>query len=306
LELKGVYYTLVNSPGSHCERQWTQSIRSLRFFNREITVWLLLFNGATAELVQEAERQNVFVEYLGPYADFLQRFHPHGSVLALYPTLQKFVTLTHLPLQDLTQLLYLDCDTFFFDDVNLLFSEYCTDQWYAREEPMTRRSHYDCNPEHVNEELLLRIAQCEGLRPVFPFNTGVFLLNHGIWERLENLRAPYLALAWRLLCGWELNQYIRSERDTLIQRAVIGALTDCDRIRVLPYPSTNSWLLDEVALWLALGSLSDFSLSTLSRTHVPQGGEFAEMLAARRRCIVAHYFTRQEQDFFSAVPTLAA
>lgn len=304
--MKGVYYTLVNSPGSHCERQWTQSIRSLRLFNREIPVWLLLFNGATAELVQEAERQNVFVEYLGPYPDFLQKFHPRGSVLALYPTLQKFVSLTHLPLQDLTQLLYLDCDTFFFDDVNMLFSEYCTDQMYAREEPMTRRSHYGCNAEHVNEELLLRIAQCEGLRPVLPFNTGIFLLNHGIWEKLETLRAEYLSLAWRLLCGWELNPYSRSERDPLIQRAVIAALTDFDRTHVLPYPSTNSWLLDEVALWLALGNLPKFSVSTLSRFHVAQGSEFAELLASRQRCIVAHYYTRQEQDFFSAVPTLAA
>src|SRR5271169_1590901 len=111
-----VYYALANSPGANREGQWIQSVRSLRMYNQEIPVWLLLFNGATAELLHEADRLNVHLHFLGDYGEFMQRAHARGSVLALYPTFQKFVALTHVPSHDLSQLLYLDNDTFFFDD----------------------------------------------------------------------------------------------------------------------------------------------------------------------------------------------
>jgi hypothetical protein len=45
-----VYYSLANAPDAGREKQWTQSIRSLRAYNPVIAVWLFLFNGATAEL----------------------------------------------------------------------------------------------------------------------------------------------------------------------------------------------------------------------------------------------------------------
>jgi hypothetical protein len=259
-----VYYSLSNAPDAGREKQWTQSIRSLRRYNPTITVWLFLFNGATAELLREAEHQHVHVHYLGDYGEFFRQTHGRGSVLALYPTFHKFLVLAHAPLNDLTQVLYLDCDTAFFDNVDRLFDLYSALPWYAREEPASRRSHFAYDPNHIDEDLLEHIARSENLQYVPPFNSGVCLLNHGIWHDLVRLQIPYLDLAWRLLCGREFNGH-------------------------------------NIALWLALGRLPEFSLGTFARSDVPQGGEFHDVLRSRRRCILAHYFSGTESEFFDAV-----
>ncbi len=224
-----VYYSLANVPDDSRERQWVQSIRSLRLRNRTIPVWLLIFNGASRDLLSEAERQNVRVRSLGDYGDFLQRAHPRGSVLSLYPTFHKFLALENLPLQDLTQLLYLDCDTFFFDDVNFLFDQHATSDWYAREEPGSVRSPFGSNPNHVDEMLLGYIARSENLHSISPFNSGVCLMNHGIWRGLIGLRDIYLSLAWRLLCGRELSGHDYELHDPRIRPAVMDAMTQADR-----------------------------------------------------------------------------
>lgn len=297
-----VYYSLANAPDAGREKQWMQSIRSLRRYSRAIRVWLFLFNGATAELLHEAERQDVHVHYLGDYGEYFRQTHGRGAVLALYPTFHKFLVLAHAPLHDVSQVLYLDCDTFFFDNVDFLFEQYSAHPWYAREEPSSRRSHFQYDPKHIHEDLLEHIARCEGLRHVLPFNSGVCLLNHGVWHDLERLRIPYLDLAWRLLCGRELSGHNGGlVHDPEIQQAVMNTVTDLDRVHALPYPSHNTWIIEQIALWLALGHLPDFSLGTFSRSDVPQGGEFHEALRSRRRSILAHYYSGTESEFFEAV-----
>ena len=298
-----VYYSLANFPDDSRERQWIQSIRSLRRYNPAIPVWLLLFNGASPELLGEAEQRGVRVQLLGDYAGFLQRAHAHGSILALYPTFHKFLALEHLPLQSLDQLLYLDCDTFFFNDVNLLFDEHSTDDWYAREETRSMRSQLGYNPNHVDELLLQYIARSEGLRYVAPFNSGVCLLNRGIWDKLSGLRDTYLGLAWRLLCGRELGGREYNLHDPRIHPAVMEAITDSDRAAALPYPSANDWIIEQIALWLALGRLPNFSLGTLSSEQASQGGEFETAPAPQQR-VLAHYFSAAEKEFFSTVSAI--
>jgi len=300
-----VYYSLAIASDQSRDHQWIQSIRSLRIHNRTIPVWLFLFNGASDELLHEAERQNVQVQFLGDYADFLQRAHARGSILALYPTFHKFLALPNLPLQRLTQVLYLDCDTFFFDDVSLLFEASATHDLYAREEPRSLRSAHRHNPKHIDELLLRYIAEKEGLRYVPPFNSGVCVLNHGIWDSLIGLRDTYLGLAWRLLCGRELSGHTFELSDPRIRPAVMGAIADADRSNALPYPSANEWIVEQIALWLTLGHLPHFSLGTLSAEQVPQGGEFETMLDSNRRCVVAHYFSGCEEEFFASVGRLA-
>lgn len=301
-----VYYSLANPPDGSREQQWIQSVRSLRIHNQSIPVWLFLFNAASDELLHEAERQNVHVQFLGDYEEFLQRAHPRGSILAFYPTFHKFLVLPNLPLRSVTQLLYLDCDTFFFDDVNLLFEASTTRDLYAREEPRSLRSPHRHNPKHIDEALLKYIAEKEGLRYVLPFNSGVCVLNHGIWDSLVALRQTYLDLAWRLLCGRELSGHDYELADPRIRPAVIEVASNTDRSMALPYPSANDWIIEQIALWLALGHLPHFSLGTLSAEQVAQGGEFETMLDSQQRSVVAHYFSGGEQQFFSLVPALAA
>jgi hypothetical protein len=299
-----IYYSLANTPGNRCERQWIYSIRSLRCYNARIPVWLFLFNGASAELVQEAERWGVHVLYLGNYDEYLKQAHTHGSVLALYPTFHKFLTLGHAPFESVTQILYLDCDTFFFGDAEALFEQNQESDWYAREEPMSRRSHYRYNPTHIDENLLGQIAQHEGLRRVAPFNSGVCLLNRDIWTSLECLRMNYLDLAWRLLCGRELYGRDGLVHDLQIQQAVLQTLGDVDRSRALPYPSANTWIIEQIALWLALGYLHRFSQGTFSSSQVLQGGEFQEQGKVSGRCVLVHYYSTLEDEFFSSMPSL--
>lgn len=300
-----VYYSLANFPHDSREQQWIQSIRSLRAHNHSIQVRLLLFNGASIELLREAERQAVQVQILGDYAEFLQRAHVRGAVLALYPTFHKFLALGTLPLPSLTQLLYLDCDTFFFDDVNLLFDLHATHDWYAREEHTSRRSPLGYNPKHIDELLLQYIARAENLSYVAPFNSGVCLLNRGIWLRMSELCQTYLDLAWRLLCGRVLSGHEYGGHDSRVRSAVSDAITDSDRAAALPYPSANDWIIEQIALWLTLGRLPHFSLGTFSSEHVSQGEEFETMLSSQQRCVLAHYYAGTEKQFFSRVPAIA-
>lgn len=301
-----VYYSLANIPGESREQQWIQSVRSLRMHNRSVLVWLFLLNDASEEVLREAERQDVHVELLGSYEEFLQPTHPRASILALYPTLHKFLVLPKLPLQSLTQLLYLDCDTFLFDDVNVLFNQYATHDWYAREEPRSRRSPHAYDPTHIDELLLNYIARKEGLRYVPPFNSGVCLMNHGIWNRLVPLRESYLSLVWRLLCGRELSGQEYGLDDPRVRPAVLEAMNASDRQNALPYPSANPWIVEQIALWLALGQVPNFSLGTLSSADVCQGGEWETVLASGQPCVLAHYFSGGEEEFFAAVSKLIA
>ena len=300
-----VYYSLAGIPGESREQQWIQSIRSLRKHNRSIAVWLFLFDDASQELLREAGRQDVHVQHLGRYEEFLRPAHPRASILALYPTLHKFMVPSKLPLEAVTQLLYLDCDTYFFDDVSLLFDHYAEHDWYAREEPRSRRSPHAYDPKHVDELLLDYIARKEGLRPVKPFNSGVCLMNHGFWGRLEGMRESYLGFVWRLLCGRELRGNECGFDNPRVRPAVLEAINDSDCSNALPYPSANSWIVEQIALWLALGQFPNFSLGTFSPADVCQGGEFETMLASGRRCVLAHYFSGCEEEFFARVPAIA-
>lgn len=300
------YYSLANFSYDSREHQWIQSIRSMRRHNRSIPVWLFLFNGASRELLAEAERWRVHVHVLGDYREFLQKAHSKGSILALYPTFHKFLVLTLLPLQTATQILYLDCDTFFFDDVDLLFDLHGAQDWWAREEFMSTRSRLGYDPNHVDEQLLKSIAHREGLHYIPPFNSGVCLLNRGIWHKLDGLRDAYLGLAWRLLCGREMSKPSDKVSDPQVWQAATDTISDWDRVHALPYPSTNDWIIEQIALWLALGGLPQFSLGTLSPAQVLQGDEFESMRTAHQPCVLAHYFTGMERQFFASVPPISA
>jgi hypothetical protein len=231
--MRSVYYSLANVPEIKREQQWIQSIRSLRLYNATIPVWLILFNDASRQLLREAERQKVRLRILGDYAEFLCRLHSKGSIIALYPTFHKFLALDELPLDETTQLLYLDCDTFFFDDVELLFEHHASHDCYAREEPHSSRSSFPYDPQHVDELLLRYIARSENLRYIPPFNSGVCLMNHQSWHSLSRLGETQLNIGWRLLCGMELSGREYESQDPKVRSAVMDAITDTDRANAL-------------------------------------------------------------------------
>jgi hypothetical protein len=292
-----VHYSLANSPNSLCEQQWVQSVRSLRRYNATASVWLFLFNGASEDLFHEAARWDVTIRHLGDYREYLERLHARGSVLCLYPTFHKFLVLADAAVEEAAQVLYLDCDTFFFSNVDRLFDRYQTCDLYAREEPMSRRSHYGYDPSYLDEKALACLATREGGRTIVPFNSGLCLLNNSFWNRLDLIRCSYLDLAWRLLSGQALFTDLHVPR---IRSAALSAMNEIDRLRALPYPSANAWIIEQIALWLALGQIPEMSQGLISPDHVVQGIEF-HALCPDHQCVVAHYYSRFQAKFFSSV-----
>jgi hypothetical protein len=296
-----VYYSLVSAGDNFREEQLVQSLRSLRRHNHDVAVCIVTYGGAPDFLLDEARRCRVAVFEAGDYHEYLQRIYAYGDFLALNPIMHKLLSLRHLPLHDVSQLLYLDCDTFFFQDVNRLFDAYNSCHWYAREEPSSRHSHLGYDRSRVDESALHQIAMSERLGEVVPYNTGVCLMNFGLWWRLIQLEITFLELAWRLMIGIQLWRGKTPPDDEETRNAVLGALDPFDRARALPFPSTNFWILEEVALWLTLGHIPRFTQGYLKREHVMQGGEFVDSPRMRNGCILAHYFSCEYERFFANV-----
>jgi hypothetical protein len=241
-------------------------------------VHLVVYGGIPSRIRSEAERSKVVVHELADYAEYLSGISEKGSILAKYRTFHKFLSLPHLPTQGLSQILYLDCDTFFFDDVEKLFKFYSSCDWYAREEPYSQRSHLGYDPGYLDETALECAARQEGLEQVLPFNAGLCLLNNGIWDRLDRLQNRYLDFAWRLFAGMNLNMSAAVKKEAIPGKH--GGMTlpgewlaEKDGSRVLEYPSTNPWIIDEVALWMTLGCLRPLAQGFFDRKHVAQNGE---------------------------------
>jgi len=293
-----VYYSLSSSANRSYDRQWIESIRSLRRFNLELPVCLLVYDGVSEEVLREAACHDVMVAHLGSYRDRLCRTSKHGAVLSLYPTLHKFLSLSELDTLQCSQILYVDCDTFFFADPAHLFSTYREHHWYAREAPTSRRCPHGYNPVNIDEGVLEQIATQEGLRPILPFNSGVCLLNHGVWRDFGDLGARFLDNMWRLLVG--RHQRASDGSDQAIRRAVLASATDSDRVRALPYPSRNFWIAEEIALWLTLAGIPGLSQGFLSSEHILQGEEFEHAQLGAGRPVLAHYFSSLQDRFFSS------
>lgn len=299
-----IYYSLARPANCEYDVQWVQSIRSLRLYNRRIPVCLFLFNGASRAIQREAERQRVLLLPLGGYRNWLNRCHPHGPVLAMYPTLHKFLVLSEVDTTGLSQALYLDCDTFFFDDPEILFDSSSPFHWRAREAPTSRLCPDGYDASNINEQLIERIVAHEGLRWVFPFNSGVCVLNNGIWKTFKQLKSTFFDVAWRLLVGRHCSTGGAAE-DQDIRRSVVRAAKEHDLKRALPYPSSNHWILEEIALWLTLGHIRNFAQEVLTPNHAVQGEEFAEAIRTGRPPVVAHYFSSLQEEFFRKVSLIS-
>ena len=199
------------------------------------------------------------------------------AALVRYPLLHKFLNLRELAATGAAQVLCCDCDTVFFDDVAALFDRYGGPDLVAREEVHSSRSAYGVDREFIDEPLLARLAASEGGTPVAPFNLGVVLLNNGVARRMAGLDALFVDYAWRLVC-WMAQHPADGPAAAFGEfrgaAAALGAAGPADLARALPYPSVNRWILDEVALWLALGHVPGLRTADFDPRDVAQNGEF--------------------------------
>ena len=286
-----IYYSLVMASGAVQEDQWLQSVRSLRRYNGEVPVHLVIYGALPRRIRAEAIRSAVTIHQMCDYTEYLRAISEHGTLLTKYPTLHKFLSLHQLPTYGVSQILFLDCDTFFFDDAEKIFNLYSSCDWYAREEPYSRCSHLGYDPGYLNQEALEMLLQKEGLEQVLPFNSGVCVLNNRTWDRFDQLRESYLDFVWRLLVGRQLGMGISRPKRQEIDQAFVGPLTQNDRLRALPYHSKNPWIIEQIALWMTLGCLRPpVSQGFLERRHVAQNGEIYTAFEKGPQCIVVHYF----------------
>ena len=294
--MRAVYYSLVLTNESEVyENQWIRSIRSLRKFNSTIPVHLFLFNNPAQTFLQKAEQYGVIVHSLGSYREHLRELAGNaGEVLSCVPTLNKLLPLGYFS-SDVPRLLFLDCDTFFFGDVDSLFERYQKCHWYAREEAHSKKNVLlGYRPTDTDEDVLHRIAAQTGAAPIPPYNSGVVLLNHGIAAELFDLRREFVRYAWRLSLGACNSEALDLPEDL---RNALASVNSGGFGGALEYPSGSFWILEQVALWLTLGRIPGLTHEPFSMSDVIQNGEFMLFRSYRTKCTVVHYFGGNEALF---------
>jgi hypothetical protein len=283
--------------------QLEASVRSLRAHNTTVSVVVFLHGEGPSDLTRRLAALNVHVWPLEPYEVRLQRLLPRGwQPLAHYPVLHKFLNFTEIASLDPSQVLFLDCDTIFAGDVAALFAGYAGADCYAREEPTCRRSHYGYDPGYVDETALAQLAAAEGIMVPPPFNLGVVLWNRALWRRVPRLDALVAWYAWRFLVWLAMHPvqdravaYGESEAAAVLAQHFRELVGPEDVRAALPYPSANRWILDQMALWFALGHAPGLSYADFSRADVLQNGEFLALPPGYHGWIVCHYFSQNTE-----------
>jgi hypothetical protein len=294
---RAVFYSLAAMDDGARARQWIQSIRSLRRYDRETFVYLILYGDSPHEVHAEAARQGVRIVDGGPHERLFANAPPGvGAALSRIPTLHKALSLRWFDRQGFDQLLYLDCDTFHFAPVAWVFDRQTHGHVLAREELGARRSRQP-DPGHIDEARLMAIAERERLAPIPPINSGVMLFTGEAAEALARRAGLYLDYAWRLLVGLTFDSPLGARPDPHLRDLVASYAAPADRDRALPYPVANPWILEEVALWLALGALPGLGVGDLDCAIVAQGLEFRD-IGDRTAPVIAHYFSAYEREFF--------
>jgi hypothetical protein len=261
-----VHYSLAlppHEPRPDLVRQLGTSLGTLRAHNREIPVALFAHGAMPREVAALCHEHDVMVHQQGGYEERLAALCPAGGeALAAYPLLHKFLNFRELARTGASQILFCDCDTVFFTDVAALFDRYGEADVVAREEVHSSRSIHGVDRTFIDEPLLARLAAADGAAVVPPFNLGVVLFNHDIWRALAPLDELIVDYAWRFMAG------------------------------ALPFPSTNWWILDEVALWLALGHVPGVRTADFHPGDVAQNGEFARSDPRSAGWILCHYYSQ--------------
>jgi len=284
-------------------RELLVSVKSLRRFNRSVPVHVFLYDEHPSSFILELEDHGICIHLMGSYEDAIRRIRPRAFRTSVaYPVLHKWLNFSELEPLAPSQILQLDCDTFFFADVAMLFERYAERQFYAREEPLSKASHYGYDPSYVDEEVLFAIARDEGASEVGPYNIGVSMLNHGLWTEIAARRETLLTYVFRLTAGLCRDPVIQDKRWPDVVALFAQDLADEPNVTALPFPSRNIWIVEQVALWLTLGQIPGLTHARFCSEHVKQGGEKA---GHDKDEVVYHYFGIDKAAFLEGIDKAA-
>lgn len=236
------------------ERQLIRSIVSFRQWNAWMPVRLFAYGPPSADLLRAVGDHTIDLCQRDPWVC--------PGILSTIPTLHRLKSLTEMP-RDTTSL-FLDCDTYFFGDPATLFGDEA--DVCAREEVMSRTSHFGYNPNYIDEAAFDSLFVREGSKRIPTFNAGVVRFS----PRLQALDYGYfLDVCHRLLDG------------------------------SLPYPSSSKWIFDQLAAALTVGRIRDVEFRQFTRSEVSQGSECNALHFDGQAPTVAHYWTGCEEPFLS-------
>ena len=191
-----------------------------------------------------------------------------------------------------------DCDTVFFDDIEILFRTYTERDFYAREEPASRASHFGYDPNYLDEDALHAVVESEGAIVIHPSNIGVCILNHGLWREVAARTQTFLSYAFRFAAGIARDPHRRDLLWPQMANALAHDLAQNPEVAELTFPSSNVWILDQMALWLTLGQIPNLTCGFLSPDHVVQGSHEPGFGHAK---VVHHYFGTDTVAFRSEI-----
>ena len=296
-----VHYSLsflADTPRPDIVEQFATSVGTLRQHNADVPVALFTWGGITVDLAAICREFDVHVHEQGSYASRLAALCPTGwPALARYPLLHKFLNFRELAQTGAAQILYCDCDTLFLDDVEILFDRYASADVVAREEVHSSRSPYGIDRSFIDEPLLARLAGERRRRVIAPINLGVVLFNNLVVATTRDGTGRALLRLRLALCLLDGDEPPRrpGSGDGRVSGCDggVAAAGAHDAARALPFPSANRWILDEVALWLALGHVPGLRTADFHPRDVAQNGEYATTIdPASAGWVVCHYFSQ--------------
>ena len=280
--------------------QLADSLRSIRRFNPDLPVYVFLFGEAPPAFIEVLRTLNAEVRHLGDHRAYIARTEPERAELfALDPKIHRWLVLEEPELKACTRLLYIDSDTFFFAPPSNLFDRYRDADLYAREEPLCRRSIHGYDRSYIDEESIDELRDGEGLSPVPPFNTGVCLFTRDMADAITMIVPRYFDYLFRFLSWFHHNPLAGAPpvptAEQLVHDRVLGPAAE----QALRYPVQNRWIVDQVALWLALGQFTRFRFADFVPSDVWQGAEFRQLAAVTPLPILCHYFGHNTGRFFN-------
>jgi len=281
-------------------RQLAISLTTLRVRNPAVPVVIFCHGEVPEHLQQLAATYGATICEQPTYVERLTSLlGPLGNALADYLPLQKFLNLEQLAAMGHPHVLYLDCDTVILGDLRELVRNGGTPTVVAREEVGSGRCIHGADPDYLDESRLGIIAHAAaGFVPAPACNTGVVLFNNFPFDRAHDIELSFARWALRFALWMAANPAAR-------ERPQDADVVDIDLLRThldgpdgrhlfdlaIEYPSTNRWILEEVAFWMALGEQRDVSHGQFDPALVAQG---AEPLDRALPTHIWHYFSSNQ------------
>mgnify|MGYP003113189188 FL=1 len=254
-----VYYSYKMNQHSHVNvhemDRFEHSISSLREFNNEIPVYLFCDD---PDYIPDYFRTEYKVK-IRPFEE-----QPNHGMLFIY----RWFNLQYFEGNTDANILYVDSDTIFYDDVQYLFDHYNYMEVFGREEFGFRHDPNIGGGRTIREALDYVdscIVEAGGKEQIYKYCMGVILFNNGL----------HLDIIERL---GELVELMCKLRDGIIS-----------------YPVPNPRILDEYAMWIILSRIGPYAglFGVQDVTH----GWIEQKHQELFNPVVCHYTTKKEQEF---------